>query len=170
MQKDGTYKLQSFTLLEITIAMLLVAILSAFAYYAFQTFLNISTQEQHKKRDRYMVELFFSRMTADWANAEHIGYSEGELRIRDTVGEINYRMQDSLILREQYALQTDSFFLRLSVQEVQWLQKEGFQTPLLQNLLGFVYFKGQTIPIELTKSYSATQILNSTKANLDDTN
>lgn len=154
-----TSKLASFTLLETTIAMLLVAILGAFAYYAFGTFADLSRQEQLKKRDKYTVELLLYQLQRDWEQAESITYDNRQITLRDTLGMIRYDMTDSLILRHQYALRTDSFYVHAELPVVATVQRDSLSTDLVDGLTMNLIFEDKLIPVSLRKRYAAIQIM-----------
>lgn len=151
--------LRAFTLLEITVAMLLVALLSGFAYYALHTFANLSQYQQTKKRDKYSLELLLSRIEADWYLADSLAYRDNEMLFKDTIGIIQYTFEDSLILRNQYQLRTDSFMMTMNVSAIQNLHKDDFETSYLQYFKGTIFYEGKGFPIELQKEYAADQII-----------
>jgi prepilin-type N-terminal cleavage/methylation domain-containing protein len=152
-------RLAAFTLLEITIAMLLVAILSGFAYYAFQIFVQLSQTQQIKKREKYSLEQFIARIETDWSRADSIGYTDNVLILQDTIGQIQFSLVDTLILREQYGLRIDTFYFSLQNIQTQVLQKQEAEIGYLQSLNAEIRFEDKVIPLQLFKTYSAEQLL-----------
>lgn len=167
--KGLDHSVKAFTLLEITIAMLLVAVLSGFAYFALRTFTQVAQTQQVKKRDKYAFELLMSQLSTDWDKADNIAYQSNQLLFLDSVGTIQYNLEDSLILRHQYDLKTDSFFLEINTIEMEILQVADFQTELLQRFNALIKFENKEIPLALQKTYSAKQIIESTNATPHDT-
>lgn len=154
-------KLQAFTLLEITIAMVLVAIIAGFAYYALNTFAHLAIDQQIKKRDKYQVELLMHRLSTDWNQAETISYDDNVLLMNDSLGAISYTFLDSLILRNQYKLRIDSFYLKIEIINTETLAKNNYDSRLIKCIHAAIHLNNKNIPIELYKEYAAYQILNS---------
>lgn len=151
-------QLAAFTLLEVTIAMLLVAILSAFAYYAFSTFTRLLSDQQVQKKDHYAFDLFRHRMKIDSYEADSIFLDQDMLRLKDSVGYINYTFLDSLILREQYALRTDSFFMSYGAPQYNYVTNGNFESDLIQSYTIPLQINGKTVPLHIYKQYSSLQL------------
>lgn len=156
------YRVQSFTILEVTIAMLLVAIIASFAFYTLNIFVRLSQEQQIKKIKKYSLELFMHRLNVDWNQAITILYEDNYnlLSLKDSIGTINYTFSDSLILRNQYNLRTDSFFFDISILSTKNLKRNNHDTGFLYNLKGTILHNQEDIPIVLYKEYTASQIIN----------
>lgn len=152
------HQLAAFTLLEVTIAMLLVAILSAFAYYAFSTFNRLLSDQQIKKRDQYSVDLFRHRIKVDSYRADSIFLDQAVLRLKDSVGYIDYTFLDSLILREQYALRTDSFLISYDIPQYDFVTSGDFESNLIQSYTIPLQIDDKTVPLHIYKQYSSLQL------------
>lgn len=111
--KNPNLKLQAFTILEITITMLIVSILSAFVYYAVQSFTHLLNEQQVKKWHQYEFDLLCHQLRWDSYQSDSIRTAdEGGLSFIDSLGIIDYHFLDSTVLRTQYALRTDTFHVR----------------------------------------------------------
>lgn len=152
-------RLKAFTLLELTIALLLVAVLSGFAYYIFNTFNRHSLLKQQQKQEQYSLDLLIHRLKIDCAQADSIGYRDQHLYFSDSLGQIDYHFSDELVLRQQYQLRTDSFHIATAHPVVQYVQKKKVTTGLVQQADITLYFKGESLPLQLQKTYSAQQII-----------
>lgn len=152
------HQLAAFTLLEVTIAMLLVAVLSAFAYYSFSTFNRLLSDQRVKKNDYYTFDLFRHRMKVDSYYADSIFLDQNILRIKDSAGYINYTFSDSLILREQYALRTDSFFISCGDPEYEFVKKKNHESILIQSYTIPLRLDNKNQPLHVHKNYSSQQL------------
>lgn len=152
------HQLAAFTLLEVTIAMLLVAILSAFAYYAFSTFTHLLSDQQVQKKDHYSFDLFRHGMKVDSYHADSIFLDQDILRFKDSIGYIDYTFLDSLILREQYALRTDSFFMSYGSPQYEFVKKGNFESDLIQSYTIPLQIDDKTVPLHIHKHYSSLQL------------
>lgn len=157
-------KLKSFTLLEITIAMVLLAIIAGFAFYILKTFVNLSQDQQTKKLEKYHLSLFMHRLQLDWDHAESITFWGNNLSLKDTTGIIIYQFDDVVILRHQYALRTDSFFLATQEIFTESIAKLNYSASLVNRLHLLIDNQHKIFPIDLHKNYSAKQLLDSTKS------
>lgn len=154
-------KLKAFTILEITLTMLIVSILASFVYYAFHTFSNMLTEQQQKKRAELDFDLFCDRIRWDSYQSDSIKIQqEYILSFQDSLGVIEYQFLDDMILRTQHAIRTDTFNIQSGlplITEIHSGHPENnlvvaFELPLVDN--------DQTaLPLAVTKLYSARQLM-----------
>lgn len=106
-------KIRAFTIMEITIALLLSTILIMMCYEFF-SIINREITIQKKNSDNRIQELMFRKyIETDFFNAQGIYLADSGIVCKNDSIEIKYEFQDSLILRK-YIL-TDSFeFLTLT--------------------------------------------------------
>lgn len=152
-------RLHAFTLLELTIALLLVSLLSGFAYYAFGTFSRHTQSRQQQKQEQYGLDLLVHRLKVDCAQSDSIGYQDLQLYFTDSTGQIRYEFTDDYILRSQYELRTDSFYIAAEAPIVQYEQQKGTLTGLVKHIDLILYFRDNTIPLNLEKTYSSQQLI-----------
>jgi|GEM_PF-5874160 len=154
-------KLRAFTILEITVTMLIVSILASFIYYAFHTFSNILTEQQQKKRAEHDFDLFCDRVRWDSYQADSIKIQEEYiLSFQDSLGIIEYQFLDDMVLRTQYTIKTDTFNVQagfpLITEYHNGLQENNlvmaFELPLVTNDQTMLF-------LAVKKVYSARQLM-----------
>jgi len=139
--------------------MLIVSIIIAFAYYSLTTFQNILTAQQHNKRDQYEKELFLFRIQQDIYNSMIIRYNENYLTCTDSSGNIAYSFQDSVILRNQYHLRTDTFKIQHSAPEITYLGHLQNDPIIVKKISLAILNDGKQTPLTIYKQYDAQQLI-----------
>lgn len=152
-------RLHAFTLIELTIALLLVALLSGIAYSVFSTFHGHTQQRQWQKQERYSLDLLIHRLKIDCAQADSISGSDQSIYFTDSLGQVEYTFGEQFVLRQQYRLRTDTFHIGSDTPQLEYIQKKKVRTGLVQQIDLNLYFKDRTLPIHLQKNYSSEQIL-----------
>lgn len=169
MNRVNKIKIKAFTFVEITIAMLLVAIIAGFAYFMLNTFIQASKKQQDFKQKKYSLELLLHRLHVDWTNAESIHFDNHTLILQDSIGTIQYVFSDSLILRDQYTLRQDSFAFITQDIYTEHIDSPNEGNQLITKIHIQLAYANKLFPIELNKVYSATQLLGSTNSMKYDT-
>lgn len=108
-----TKKLKAFTLMELSIAMLIAAICIGMAFYMFQFFQKLYLDQQHEKQEQFSFALFQHLLKRDMQQATAIFYEESELVLQDTTGTIRYQFDPKYIIRDHYQQHTDTFNLKM---------------------------------------------------------
>ncbi|QQT24848.1 type II secretion system protein [Sphingobacterium spiritivorum] len=156
MNKD---KLKAFTLIEITIAMLIAAVVIGLCYYTFQLFMNLSHEQQQKKNEQFQAELLQHLLVRDFDHARAIYLEDERLTIQDSSGEIKYTLSANHILRNQYDLRTDTFQMKVLEHKAEF---EGPKLPdpnLINRLSLQLQQEKQTWSQSLSKNYTAQQLM-----------
>lgn len=156
---NAKLRLKSFTLIEVTISMLLVSILSAFIYYTFTTFNGLLSDQQIKKMAQYEFDMLCHRLQWDSHHTNSMELQDNMLRMYDSLGTIDYIFREDHVLREQYQLRTDTFFVATPAPVFQ-TQQAG--TPLDNFVNSYVVsltFQDNTVQVPLQKAYSAQQLI-----------
>lgn len=153
-------RLSAFTLLEITIAMLITAILSAFIYQAFSTFSNLLYTQQKVKADRHVVDVFCYRIKKDCYQARYINMNDvGTVILTDSSGLITYRFEEAFVLRDQYNLHTDTFRVHTAPLNYTFVANLPESIGLIQALDVQLLVDQRSISIPVRKSYTATDLM-----------
>lgn len=151
-------KLPAFTLMEVTIAMLIAGIAIAITFTAYRivsgSYIGFS-----KKQDELAGFVMLDKLLKkDFLSAKHIVKSQEGLVMEMEGGLINYRMDSGFMLRDQFSLRTDTFKLQVNslaflfetnvVEEGQSIDQFNFETVV----------QGQLIPLQYRKIYSAQDL------------
>jgi len=151
-------KVPAFTLMEVTIAMLIAAIAIAITYTAYRiisgTYLNYA-----KKQDRIAAFAVADQLLKeDFLASDHILRTADGLDFQSESGMIRYQFTGSYVLREQYALQTDTF--KLEVQHISFtFENEAVAEGTEVDRLDYTSrLEDQDIPLTYQKTYSAQSL------------
>jgi len=153
------FKLKAFTLMELTIAMLISAISIGMAFYMLQYFQKLFISQQRKRQERFSYALFRHLIQQDLSAATWLKATENGFICTDDNGDINYYLDPKFIVRNQYNIHKDTFLIKTV----------SFDTaPKLQNLHSQditdhvnlrTEFEHTEHPFEYIKIYSAQQLL-----------
>lgn len=154
-------RLSAFTLLEITIAMLITAVLSAFIYQAFSTFNHILFTQQMVKADRHEVDVFCYRIKKDCYQAQYIDIDNAAetVTLTDSSGIITYRFEEALVLRDQYNLHTDTFRIHTAPLQYTLVTNLPKSSRLVQTLDVQLLVDQRSISIPIRKNYAAADLM-----------
>ncbi|WP_437921197.1 type II secretion system protein [Sphingobacterium sp. LRF_L2] len=150
-------KYQAFTLLELTIAMLIAAICLGIAFYVLNTFSHISINQQKEKQQSYLLLLFQYRLQKEAFEAERIWFAENSLLLERSGLSTQYAFLDSAIVRIQGDVATDTLrghILNLDVRYLKDLEQE-----LVQSCSFDLQIEDAAYPFVLQKIYSAEELV-----------
>lgn len=108
-------RIRAFTIMEITIALLLSTILIMMCYEFFSIIQREVAAQKRNSDDRLQELMFRKYIETDFYNAKGIYLTDSGIVIKSDTMEIKYVFQDSLILRKQILV--DSFKLVPIAQE-----------------------------------------------------
>lgn len=157
MNKD-TYTCKAFTLMEITVALLIAAICMGIAYYVLNSFITIGLSQQREKKKEYHLHLFQNLLQQECLNSSKIKFIDQELTMERKDYLTSYLFMDSLIIRSQNGVTTDTIYGATHDFIPEYIE-EIAEKPLKK-----LYFNFQSeyglIPIVLYKDYSAAELIN----------
>ncbi|MCT1526448.1 type II secretion system protein [Sphingobacterium hotanense] len=156
-------KCRAFTLLELTIAMLIAAICVGIAFYVLTTFFNLFSTQQKNKNEDYSFNKFLNRLRIETYKADQLLFADDKLEIHEEVYLTEYHFLDSAIIRVQNSIPTDTLFGKSTIVKSEF--KENTALPLLQTLEFALQRNQESFPIILKKQYSAEQLMNIQKQN-----
>lgn len=151
-------KIPAFTLMEVTIAMLVAAIAIAITYTAFRIIggsYNGYTRKQEMVAEVLQIDKLLKQ---DFLQADRIVRAGEGLILETEEGVISYAFGDSTVLRDQFSLRTDTF--RVSTDPVSIsFENELVEDGLLADQLTLqVRAEGQQMPLHYLKIYSAQDL------------
>lgn len=151
-------KVPAFTLMEVTISMLVAAVAIAIAFTAFRI-VSGSYSGFTKKQDRVATLTSFDKvLKQDFLKANRILKSEDGLALTLEGGLIKYHFSQAYLVRDQFSLRTDTF--KLAVNDIGFLFENG---PVEEgSYVDFLNFKavvdGDVVPLQYHKIYSAQDL------------
>jgi len=151
-------KLPAFTLMEVTIAMLIAAIAIAITFTTYRivsgAYFNFSKKQEMVATLTTMDKL----LKQDFINAKSIVKTEDGVFLEVNKGIITYSFKDNYVLRDQFSLRIDTF--KLQVNELVFsfennVVEEGEEVDLLNFK---TQLEGDLIPLQYPKTYSAQDL------------
>lgn len=149
---------KAFTLLEMTIAMLIAAVCMGIAFYVLRTFTQMGEAQQREKQTALQLQLFQHRMQKEFLEADEIQFVDNTLILNRGDRHIQYIVLDSAVIRTQQDIPTDTLYGQAEYLTVEYLQN------LPQKIVEICHFELQTenerYPFVLRKEYSAENLIN----------
>lgn len=154
-----TLKLKAFTLMELTIAMLISAISIGMAFYMFQYFQQLFLQQQKQRQERFSYSLFKHLLEQDIDRSVWLKTSESGLICENEFGNISYEFAPKFIVRNQNTVQKDTFLIQTvnldTTPRMQHLPSEELTDHIHLN----IRFENKEHQFDYHKIYSAQQLL-----------
>lgn len=151
-------KLPAFTLMEVTIAMLIAGVAIAISFTAYRI-VSGAYLTYTKKQERVAVFITADKlMKKDFLNAKRIIRTEAGLSMELQDGTITYELKNDYLLRGQYHLSTDTF--KMTLKDIN-CAFEGVVAPVGTPVdeCGFkAAVDAQEIPVHYQKKYSAQDL------------
>lgn len=150
--------LSAFTLMEVTIAMLVSAVVVSMTYTVYQM-VGRSYRDYSSRQDR-VAELMLADqlMRSDFLAAHKITRTEKGLELTLDQGLLSYTFSQDLILRDQFSLHTDT--LKIPVQEAGYSFEGREQLPgeNIDQLELLLELDGRVLPRLYKKKYSSNDL------------
>ncbi|MDR6735546.1 prepilin-type N-terminal cleavage/methylation domain-containing protein [Sphingobacterium sp. 2149] len=154
-----TLKLKAFTLMELTIAMLISAISIGMAFYMFQYFQQLFLQQQKQRQERFSYSLFKHLLEQDIDRSVWLKTSENGLICENEFGNISYEFAPKFIVRNQNTVEKDTFLIQTvnldTTPRIQHLPSEELTDHIHLN----IRFENKEHQFDYHKIYSAQQLL-----------
>ena len=151
-------KIPAFTLMEVTITMLIAAVAISITYTAYRiisgTYLNYS-----KKQDRIAAFTLADRLLKkDFLSADHILKTTEGLNFQSSGGIISYLFRDSCLMRSQHALQTDTFKIPVTAASFTFEHAAAADDTMVDQLEYETQLEGQPTILTYRKLYSSQNL------------
>lgn len=151
--------LKAFTLLELTIAMLISAISIGMAFYMFQYFQQLFLTQQKQRQERFSYSLFKHLLQQDIDRAVWLKSDANGLICVDGKGRISYEFDSHYIVRHQYESHRDTFRI-VTIDFDTTAQLENLPMDDLTDHLSLkVRFENNEHRFDYHKTYSAQQLM-----------
>lgn len=151
-------KLPAFTLMEVTIAMLIAAIAIAITFTTYRivggAYFNFSKKQEMVATLTTIDKL----LKKDFLNAKSIVKTADGVFLEVNKGIVTYSFKDSYVLRDQFSLRIDTF--KLQVNELNFsFEKDIVEEGKEVDQLNFkTQLEGDFIPLQYQKTYSAQDL------------
>lgn len=153
-------KAPAFTLMEVTVAMLIAAIAIAITFTAFKI-VNGSYLDFNIKQNKLSHFITADRLLKkDFNLAQQILRSEegSGLVFKTQKGIVEYRFEDQYFTRNQFSLQTDTFKMKMDAFNCRFEGENAQQGQLIDQLSFQLEIGGFSIPLHYQKLYSAQDL------------
>lgn len=157
----------AFTLMELSIAMLIAGICIGMAFYMFQFFQRLYLGQQKEKQEQFSFALFQHLLTKDMRQAEAVFYEQNELQLVDSTGTIRYVFSEETILRDHYQQQADTFNLQVTAVDGIYRHASPPSPTCIDELKLTVVFDKEDHSFILDKKYAALQLMKIAKTKED---
>ncbi|WP_333888906.1 type II secretion system protein [Sphingobacterium siyangense] len=152
-------KLKAFTLMELTITMLISAISIGMAFYMFQYFQQLFLRQQKQRQERFSYSLFKHLLEQDMGRSVWLKTSENGLICENEFGNISYEFAPKFIVRNQNTVQKDTFLIQTvnldMTPRIQHLPSEELTDHINLN----IRFENKEHEFDYHRIYSAQQLL-----------
>jgi Tfp pilus assembly protein PilE len=153
-------KLPAFTLMEVTISMLIAAIAIAITYTAYRIISNTYVGYT-RKQDRVAAFTELDKLLKmDFQNADHLTATEHGIRLQTVSGLIIYQFDSAAIVRNQFALRLDTFKLPVKLIRYSFEQQEAPTDQPIDQLDLKLQLEDQDVDLVYTKQYSSQNLFN----------
>lgn len=153
-------KVPAFTLIEVTVAMLIAAIAIAITFTAFKI-VNGSYLDFNIKQNKLSHFITADKLLKkDFNLAQQILRSEegSGLVFKTQKGIVEYRFEDQYFTRNQFSLQTDTFKMKVDAFNCRFEGEKAQQGQLIDQLSFQLQIGGFSIPLHYQKLYSAQDL------------
>jgi prepilin-type N-terminal cleavage/methylation domain-containing protein len=154
-------KLPAFTLIEMTVAMLIAAIAISIAFTSFKIVSGLYINYK-RKQDGFSQVLWIQKLLSkDFDVAYKIIKKNDGLELSTHNGIIKYTFEKEVIVRDQASLKVDTFkFVPYAVQ-YDFERAETLDEHLVDHLSFSIKQDNTVLPMSFFKTYSSTDLINS---------
>ncbi|PWS28866.1 hypothetical protein DHW03_03260 [Pedobacter yonginense] len=152
-------KINAFTLLEVTFAMLLSAICVGICYTAYGLIGDYYQHFREKNEQTDEVLALRQVLEKDFLGSRAIVRSEKGINLLSDSSAVQYGFEAGFVTRAIGQLHTDTFKLRTEALNAFFEGRETQQTDTLDQIRFTIRLKNSlTVPIDINKTYSATDL------------
>ncbi|MBB6502651.1 type II secretion system protein J [Pedobacter cryoconitis] len=152
-------KVSAFTLMEITVAMLISAICITICYSAYGLIQSYYIRFEEKNKTSSLVMDLKHVLERDFLKAIHIIRTENGLEVQQDSLNIDYSFQDKQILRQIKSLHTDTFSMPAQKIDFYFEGREAHVADTVDQLnLILQMNKDVQVPVQINKYYSSADL------------
>jgi prepilin-type N-terminal cleavage/methylation domain-containing protein len=151
-------KVASFTLIEVTIAMLIASVLISITYTAYTIVAKLYSDFTAKQEKASNVTLLNKLVNMDFLSGEKIIRTPDGFQVNSQVGKIHYIVTKDFIVRDQFSLRTDTFSISIP-EKVYYFQKQQVESGgIIDEVHLSIFLSGYVIPLNYYKQYSSQNL------------
>jgi prepilin-type N-terminal cleavage/methylation domain-containing protein len=157
------HRVKAFTIIEMTVAMLISAIVIAFTYTAYSILSKSYAMFVNKNRDMETIIQLDRLLRKDFSKAASIYRTENGLTLKDSSSMVSYEMNESGIIRK--GIVPDTFKVQIS-QPLATFENRPIATSvddssanLIDDFSFILLFRNEKIPYHYHKSYSSANLI-----------
>ena len=151
-------KVASFTVIEVTIAMLIAAIAISITYTAYNIVGKLYLDYTTTQKKYSQVTLLNELLNLDCISAERIIRTREGFQVNSRKGEIQYIITDDFIIRDQFSLRRDTFMLSVSSKIYYFEGQQTENEEAIDQISLSVGSLGYIIPLKYYKQYSSQNL------------
>ena len=156
--KKASSKLPAFTIIEVTIAMVIAGISIAIAFTAYRLVSQSYKQYDDKNKKLAEAMLLNKLLSKDFLQSQQVISTVDGLLLKMPGGEINYHFQPEFILRDQYGLETDTFFIAASQPHCLFKGNDAAEGDLTDQLTFSARVRDESLAYGFNKEYSSEEL------------
>lgn len=148
-------KLPAFTIMEVTIAMLIAGIAIAITFTAYRIVTRVYIDFSKKQNNLATFIGLDKLLKQDFVAAKNIVRSSEGLVLQLDGGVVTYQINEQYLVRDQFSLRTDTF--KINVNHLNYLFEQApVEAHGVIDQVNFdVAVEGEQIPVQYQKIYSA---------------
>ena len=151
-------KVEAYTIIEVTVSMLLAAISIAIAYTSYRVITSSYRQFDEKNKKVSEFILTDKLLKRDIAQSNRMLRTIDGFSLAMPEGEVQYHFTEGYILRTQYALRTDTLFLASNELKSSFEESEVFEGELMDQCSFSTRLENSIITLTYRKEYSAEEL------------
>ncbi len=151
-------KIPAFTLMEVTIAMLIAGIAIAITFTTYRIVSGSYIGFSKKQNELAEFTRLDKLLKKDFMNARSIVKSPGGLMVAFEQGVISYQIDKDFVLRNQFSIRTDTFSLKMDKTSFLFEKDEVADGQAIDQFGFEAVVQGQVIPLSYRKIYSAQNL------------
>jgi hypothetical protein len=151
-------KVACFTLVEVTIAMLLASIAISITYTAYSIVAKLYFNYTVKQKKISDLTLINKLLSIDFMAAEKIFRTPEGFQLDSRQGNVRYIVTNDFIVRDQFSLRTDTFIISIPRKDYYFEKQEVESTGIIDEVHISVGILGYVIPLKYFKQYSSQDL------------
>jgi len=155
-----TKKVPAFTLMEVTVSMLIAAIAIAITYTAAHI-VTVTYGDYQKKQDHVAAFSLLDRLLKqDFKRSGKLVKTDNGVQLETTGGLIQYEFADDYVIRDQYTLGTDTFRCDPKAVICTFEKRVVISGETIDQLELQTTLQKEEVPLIYHKTYSAQDLIN----------
>lgn len=152
-------KLKAFTILEVTVAMIIAAVCIGIAYSAYSIMKQSYLQYDSKNKKIAEIVLLEKLLKKDFSEANRIIRTETGFAVNSDKQDVSYRINELSILRTQNSVRTDTFNVAVKDLAMLFTGSPSRVGEPVDKLEVKAVFEDQPFEVVFSKTYSSADLI-----------